>query len=191
MTHKRGHKTRRGGNITREQRVARLGAPTVPDAVSRVTGDVPDVSSNMSLFKKKDTFDPFKAEDADKRMRLTSAGRTEAQIKSELKALDDKLRKFEAARYVVNTAESDKRFYGNDFKDAKDLAAARATVAEAERDEKGVRDEVKALKEELTAFNTNAAGGKRTRKLRKGFMVRRVCAISIVPVGVKTRRRKQ
>jgi hypothetical protein len=33
-------------------------------------------------------------------------------------------------------------------------------------------------------------GGKTTRKLRKGFMVRRVCAVSIVPVGVKTRRRR-
>jgi hypothetical protein len=33
-------------------------------------------------------------------------------------------------------------------------------------------------------------GGKKTRKLRKGFMVRRVCAVSIVPVGVKTRRRR-
>jgi len=36
-------------------------------------------------------------------------------------------------------------------------------------------------------------GGKTTRKLpkgAKGFMVRRVCAISLVPVGIKTRRRK-
>jgi hypothetical protein len=36
-------------------------------------------------------------------------------------------------------------------------------------------------------------GGKKTRKLpkgAKGFMVRRVCAISLVPVGIKTRRRK-
>jgi len=44
-----------------------------------------------------------------------------------------------------------------------------------------------------TRFVPATTGGKKTRKLpkgAKGFMVRRVCAISLVPVGIKTRRRK-
>lgn len=35
-----------------------------------------------------------------------------------------------------------------------------------------------------------ARGGKKTRKLRKGMMVRRICAVIVTPVGATRRRRK-
>ena len=195
MTHTRGHRARRrstrrrGGDdpgISRAQRVARLGAPSVADAsIKTVPGEVPDTSSPQSLFKDQGAVaaqnaaaDAMFGPGAEVRDQFSSP----EALKTHIKGLD---RKIDSLKTQID-AET-KRV--NDRQSGRKGSMLRGSL-------RNELDELQKTREKLAAGLPNA-GRRRSKTLRtmpKGVVVQRICAVVVRPIGSKkalgTRRRR-
>lgn len=194
MTHTRGHRARRrstrrrGGDdpgISRAQRAARLGAPSVPDAsIKSVPGEVPDTSSPLSLFKGQDAIaaqnavaDAMFGPGAEVRNQFSSP----EALKKQVEELDRKIASLET-RIEAETERVNNRTTGR--KGSMLRGSLKEELAE-----------LQAARDKLAAGLPKAGRRKKTlRKMPRGLVVQRICAVVVRPIGSKkglgTRRRR-
>lgn len=194
MTHTRGHRARRrstrrrGGDdpgISRAQRVARLGAPSVRDAsIKLVPGEVRDTPSPQSLFNKPSDYDPYAGVTDTGFENVKHSPQAVAVFQAQLEKIEQQINKKKEQIDARNTTLGERGTRGEgDF--LRKMHRDQLAVLEKKADD---------IRGQISKGQKAGRRSKTLRKMPRGLVVQRICAVVIRPVGMKktlgTRRRR-